>query len=295
MDALPPFEDLSDTETAEITSSLVEAIQLDPHNAHGWYNLGLIYKFARAWEESALCNLRAAILIGDDGDAEFWNLGIAATALSNWGEARWAWSKYGIELSNNELRGNAGEIIEDFGPTPIRIFHGPNAEVVWGRRICPARVAILSVPLPTSGHRWGDVVLNDGAPNGTRIAWEQEFPVFEELERLHPSEIETLECIVQASADDINTLLESITNAGWGAEDWTSSVQMICKQCSEGDDPPSHKHGSFDATLDGNTIGIGAPIDSATTLIDQWINAGPDRSSTEVVSAEIGWHEPSTI
>ncbi len=290
---MPPFDDRTSIDQVHMANSLAEALRLDPHNPHGWFNLGLLYKFDRRWRESALCNRRAALIVGPDAQPEFWNLATAATALGDWDEARWAWTQYGIPLESTE-----GEVKEDFGPAPIRLFNGGNAEVLWAHRICPARVKLVSVPFPTIGHRWGDIVLNDGAPRGTRMAWGREFPVLEELERLVPSSTETLECVVSATEDDINALIETITDAGWGAENWTTSVEMLCKACSEGHvdrDRSDHQHGSFLGEADGSTIAIAAPYDIAVQHLDAWIDEQPNRSSTELRNAESGWKDAGLL
>src|SRR5262249_35488763 len=61
------------------------------------YNLGLLCKYECRWEESFTHNHRATELQPDD-EASWWNLGIAATALSNWDEARRAWTACGIDV-----------------------------------------------------------------------------------------------------------------------------------------------------------------------------------------------------
>jgi len=59
------------------------------------YNLGLSAKYEGRWndsfEQNQLANERRS---GDE--ATLWNLGIAATALRRWDEARAAWRECGI-------------------------------------------------------------------------------------------------------------------------------------------------------------------------------------------------------
>lgn len=43
-----------------------------------------------------------------------------------------------------------------------------NAEVVWCRRLDPARALIRNVPMAESGRGYGDLVLHGGEPKGTR-------------------------------------------------------------------------------------------------------------------------------
>src|SRR3978361_1426900 len=70
------------------------------------YNLGLAAKYRGDWEASLKHNQKAAEFNSED-EATWWNLGIAATALSNWHEARRAWGKCGI----SDLGVGDGEIL----------------------------------------------------------------------------------------------------------------------------------------------------------------------------------------
>src|SRR5919204_1203646 len=136
--------------------SYLKAIELDPEYEHPWFNLGLIYKRRRDWANCARCNSRAGELNPKPENPAWWNLGIAATALRDWDLARQAWISYGVRLPAGD-----GPIEADFGWAPVRIDPEGEPEVVWGRRIDPARVVIENIPFPESGHRHGDVVLDD--------------------------------------------------------------------------------------------------------------------------------------
>ncbi len=41
----------------------------------------------------------------------------------------------------------------DLGPAPVRLAPDGHAEVVWGRRIDPARIVVVNVPTPDSGQK----------------------------------------------------------------------------------------------------------------------------------------------
>jgi tetratricopeptide (TPR) repeat protein len=172
-------------EFARAVSLYEKAIASDHTLSAPWYNLGLIYKERHDWKASLRCD-QEAVRRNSSSEAAWWNLGIAATALSEWTEARRAWSAYGLELPEG-----TGEIVGDFGYTPIRINPHDDGEVVWTDRIDPARAIIRSVPLPESGHRYGDLLLHDGAPNGYRMLQGREVPVFNELEVLSRSPLGT--------------------------------------------------------------------------------------------------------
>jgi tetratricopeptide (TPR) repeat protein len=75
-----------------------KAIRHAPQWSVPWYNLGLVYKYERQWQESFRCNAEAVELDPSD-EAAIWNMGVAATALGWWPEARSAWRQFGIRIS----------------------------------------------------------------------------------------------------------------------------------------------------------------------------------------------------
>jgi tetratricopeptide (TPR) repeat protein len=207
-----------------------KAAAVDPRWAVPLFNLGLLFKQQRRWKESLLCN-RKATAIDPDHEGVWWNLGIAATALRRWQAARAAWRGFGIDVPDGR-----GPLDLPCGFTPIRINPDGEAEVVWAHRLDPARAELASVPLPESGHRWRDVVLNDGAPNGYRQYDGREYPVFDELQLFQRSPYATFVARVRmprkrAYSED---LMRQAANLDGNAEDWSTSLAMICKACSEG-------------------------------------------------------------
>lgn len=179
------------------------ATRLAPGWGAPWFNRGLMAKFAKHWPMSLRYTLRSTEL-----DPEFspgwWNLGIAATALGEWTIARRAWWRYGIEVPLGE-----GPIEMDLGLVPIRAAPEEAAEVLWCRRIDPARAVIRSVPLPQCGRGHGDVLLHDGEPKGYRMLGEREVPVFDELGLLERSPYRTFEATVIAPDLEAAAELES--------------------------------------------------------------------------------------
>ena len=118
---------------------------------------------------------------------------------------------------------------------PIRC----NEEVLWCQRIDPARAIILSVPFPESERRYRDLVLHDGAPNGSRWYRGEEVPVFDELELLEASEYSAFSFVARVqSPAHVRQFGELAAEAGLAAEDWTT-VQIVCDACSRG---LPHKH-----------------------------------------------------
>jgi hypothetical protein len=140
------------------------------------YNLGFEAKYRGDWRTSLEHNQKAAALNGDD-QATWWNIGIAATALSDWPEARRAWTKCGI----TDLGTGTGEILWASCTSCVRLNPNESREVVWGTRIDPARIRVDNVPLASSDRLYGDILIHDGAQEGTRISGKNKFPVFNEL------------------------------------------------------------------------------------------------------------------
>ncbi|HSH80086.1 MAG TPA: tetratricopeptide repeat protein [Herpetosiphonaceae bacterium] len=226
------LEDAGDI--AEAEAWYRQAADAAPEWAVPWYNLGLLYKRQRRWSDSLRAGRRAVELDPSEQDA-WWNVGIAATALGDWRAAREAWTACGIEMPAGD-----GPPEMRLGMTPIRVNPSGDGEVLWCDRIDPARAIIRNVPLPESGHRFKDLLLHDGAPNGYRMSRGREVPVFDALAILAPSSFSTWEVVVEApSPDDCVALEELAQDRGLGAEDW-STIRRLCVMCSEGRPHASH-------------------------------------------------------
>jgi len=88
----------------EALAAYREAVELDAGNSHAWFNMALVHKYNRAWEEAVRCGQRAAQLVADDYPT-WWNLGIAATALGDWSLARKAWRRW--ESTSRMVKGRS--------------------------------------------------------------------------------------------------------------------------------------------------------------------------------------------
>lgn len=253
---------------AQAVRSYEKAAAADPSWSAPRYNLGLLYKRQRMWKESLEWNRRATELNPEDG-AAWWNLGIAATALRRWKLARAAWRAYGIEIPEG-----TGPIDFPCGFGPFRLHPDGEAEVVWAWRIDPARSVIASIPFPESGHRWRDVVLNDGAPVGYRVYQGREVPVFDVLELLKPSRFGTFIARVRlpANSKKAERLAHLAAEMGGSAEDWSTSVRVLCKACSEGRPHEHHDSGQVPPPPpDVRLIGIAAKNRRhATRILNAW-------------------------
>ncbi len=269
----------SDGRSEEAIVCYEKAIKSDSGWSVPWYNLGLLYKRRNLWERSLACNQRAAELNPED-EAAWWNLGIAATALENWVEARRAWQAYGIEIESGE-----GPIEMDFGATPIRLNPDGDGEVVWCCRIDPARAIIESVPLPESNHRYQDLLLHDGAPNGYRKLGSREVPVFDELQLLKPSEFGTFEVLIDGVTPDLlDKLIDSeVEKAGddLAIEDWRT-IRRLCRACSEGR-PFDQTHTHEQDTGSERRVGIAAKSEKRVReLIAAWREKLPEATFSEI-------------
>jgi len=244
-----------------------EALDIDPNRSKSLYNMGLIYKYRGEWEKSLELNQRAYKLDPSD-EASRWNMAIAATALRKWRIARKAWkdSGYSLDESDDPVELNCGS-------TPVRLNAEDNGEVVWAQRIDPVRAVIQSIPLPESGFRFGDVVLNDGAPVGYRKVKDREYPVFNVLELFERSSSTTFVVeVIAADASQIEALHAKCNQAGIEMEDWTASVRSICRKCSEGVPHDHHDDGKSSEWQTHRRIGMSAEAVDDVTQFISWCN-----------------------
>jgi hypothetical protein len=273
-----------------------ELLRRHPGDAAMWFDRALLAKWRRDWATATDHGVRALDLVPADhrdGEPAAWNLGIAATARRDWATARQAWRAFGIDVHGS----GAEPIVGDLGLAPVRlnpplrhVGQSPvlvdgvagGTEVVWGRRLDPARVQLVSVPLPASGHRCGDVVLHDGVPQGTRRLGGEEVGVFDEIELWERSPRPTLGVVVTApSAREVDQLVDDLDAAGLAGEDWTSTVRSLCAACSEGT-PGEHTHPGGAGGADGWTVGISALPDDADQVLTDWLGKGPGRGRGEL-------------
>lgn len=240
------------------------ASQFDPSWSTPLYNLGLLEKYAGSWEDSLRLNQRAAALNPDD-EAAWWNLGIAATALRNWPEARRAWRGFGIEIPDGD-----GEVEIPVVAACVRLDPNGSGEVIWGDRIDPARIVLLNVPLAESGYRFHDIVLHDGAPNGSRMRDGVEYPVFDSLGLWQPSDYSTFSANLHVPSEvDEDRLVELCRERTIGVEDW-STVRMICAECSRGN-PGPHDCKQYSESTSRSYAMAAKSEHEVRTLLTTWV------------------------
>ena len=285
---------------ADASHAFDALLKSKPKNATYQYMRGLVHKYLLDWPTSLRHNLTAIELLTEVGEAEHWNAAIAATALSEWSQARKLWAACGVHVPDG-----AGPIEHDYGVAVVRLNPWGEGETVFARGIDPVRARILNVPFPESGHRFGDIVLHDGATTGHRFDGNgSKVGVFNELARLIPSEFQTFVVFVRsASRDDLQALLAA-TAPGLGyAEDWTESVKFYCLRCSYG---TPHRHDtptSADEWQPDRNLGIAAQSrKSVEKLLKDWVGKSRNRSidgietreckPPERVDGHVWWRDP---
>ena len=249
-------------------AAYAQASAIHPRWAVPWYNAGLIHKYRGEWAASLRANAQA-VQCEPGNEGAIWNLGIAATALGDWATARRAWQQFGIGVPDGE-----GPIDFFIGLTPIRVQGDEASEVVWSDRIDPARAILRNVPSPACGHRYGDLVLHDGAANGYRQRGGHEVPVFDALELIAPSDYSTYEVSIDdATQEDIDALIKRFEAADASAENWTTGMRVLCKACSEGRPDGEHNHapGEPPEATGPWHIGIASREEAAARrILDEW-------------------------
>lgn len=266
-------------EASRLFGALLETA---PDAAHYHYMRGLAHKYLLDWPTSLAHNLRAIALAGEPTEAERWNAAIAATGLGDWEEARRQWQACGIRIPEG-----SGPIEDDFGVAAIRLHPWNGGETVFARRIDPVRARLLNVPLPESGHRFGDIVLHDGASTGQRYDGERPVHVFNALGRVHTSDFQTFVAFVDApDPEDARALLDATAPGIGYAEDWTESVRYYCLRCSYGAPHRHQEQPTADWQVERN-VGIAAQSrHSVEKLLRDWAAARPGRRIDAVEARE---------
>ncbi len=244
------------------------AIVISPEWSVPYFNLGLIFKQQGRWEDALDVNKKVVQLAPGDTGA-WWNLGIAATALGNWVQARRAWSACGLNPPPGD-----GPPDFNFGTTAVRLDPDGVGEVVWAHRIDPARSRIISVPLPGTDYNHGDVLLTDGAPDGHRVVNGRELPVFNVLTRLSRSPFRKFVVeLASASPERVDALVHHAEVMGGAAEHWGQSTRILCADCSRG---VPHEHEPADSAPAHPHCGLAArDATHADTIITAWLDSVP--------------------
>lgn len=229
------------------------------------YMQGLVHKYLLDWPVSLHHNLRALALAEDADESAQWNAGIAATAIGDWAQARAQWAACGIGVPEGD-----GPIETDFGVVSVRLNPWSDGETLFARRIDVVRARLLDVPLPQSGHRYGDIVLHDGAATGRRAFGDRTVPVFNALARLQPSPFQTFTVFAHCPGRADRDALRDAPAGDEIAliEDWSETLVNHCLRCSYGAATHPHHAASTDAWNGDRDFGIAATRRSS---LDAWL------------------------
>jgi hypothetical protein len=277
------YEAMDQGELREASQRFDRLLRHAPNDRYYHYMRGLAHKYLMDWPTSLHHNLRSIELADEMSEGEHWNAAIAATALGLWEQVRQLWASCGIHIEPG-----SGPIEGNHGVAVVRLNPWCGGETVFVRRIDPVRARLLNVPLPESGHRFGDIVLHDGASMGTRFDGEEEVPVFNELERLVPSGFQTFVVFVSCDRpEDLEALLKATAPGIGYAEDWTRSITYYCLRCSYG---AAHRHAedTDDGWRPDRNLGIAAQSRfSVEKLLRDWIAAAPGRRLDGIETREL--------
>ncbi|MBN8480989.1 MAG: hypothetical protein J0L88_05285 [Xanthomonadales bacterium] len=270
-------------ELSEASRCFESLLARSPDSRFYHYMRGLAHKYLFDWPTSLRHNLRAIDLCGGECEGEHWNAAIAATALGDWDRVRALWTACGVSVPEGR-----GPIDDNYGIAVVRLNPWHGGETVWGRRIDPVRARLLNVPLPESGHRFGDIVLHDGAPTGWRWDGDRKATVFNELQRLEPSHFETHVVFVRCERnEDLKVLLDTTAPGIGFCEDWTKNVRHYCLRCSFGT-PHSHERTQESAVWEPErNLGVAAQSRrSVEKLLREWSKGGRGREIESIERRE---------
>ena len=275
---------------AEAAEAFAALLREEPEQRNYHYMKGLAHKYLRDWPASLRHNLRSIKLSGGkDNEAAHWNAAIAATAMGRWPDVRRLWKDCGLRMPKGD-----GPIEHDFGLAVVRLNPWGDGETVFARRIDPVRARLLNVPLAESGHRFGDIVLHDGASLGRRVHANGEAPVFNELTRLVASEFRTFAVFVSSpDSESLQPLLEATAPGIGYIEDWTQSVRTLCLRCSYGV-VHTRPHQESEGWDPDRNLGIAAQSPPAVEkLLKDWARSGKKRRVEAIESRECDVPEPA--
>ncbi len=188
-----------------------------PHWAPPYLQLGNIYKYRQEWKPALHYNKKAIALEADNRQA-WWNVGLAATALKKKKLARRIWSKFGYTQERKVK----------WQPASVQLRYQDQMELMWVQRESPCLGHIRSIPHPSSGRRYGDLVLIDNVPRGYHAANGHRLPIFEELGVQKCSSFRAFSCLLlEPSADDIELLQGLCWDRSLGFEVWGNAAEAL--------------------------------------------------------------------
>ncbi len=184
--------------------------------------LGQMYRSRNEWKPTLHYCLKA--VENNPFDEKVWEtLGLAATVLGEWEVARYAWNQLGFQFKNSDL-----ELHLDLGVVPVRLNPRTQPEIVVARRIDPVRAMVESIPQPSSGRRYKDLILIENRPNGRLFFQNSALQVHEEVELLKQSPWRTFATTLHTnSLEDVDTLAKLCLEAELGFDNWSNAARFF--------------------------------------------------------------------
>ncbi len=196
--------------------------KLSPDWSAPFAYLGGIYRQRHEWKPT-LHYCRKAVEHNPLNDPVWENMALAATALGKWHTARQAWNQLGFRFKDSEE-----ELHLDLGIVPVRLNPGGRPEIVEAHRIDPARAVIGSIPQPSSGRRFRDVILLESKPDQTIVLQGRKLGVFDEIQVLKSSRWRTYAVVLQTSSQaDVDTLAQLCTESDLGFDNWSNASRFL--------------------------------------------------------------------
>ena len=201
-----------------------EVVRAQPGDASARFHLGVCAKLRGEW---ALARESFEEVLRHSADpATRWNRALVAVAERDWAAARAQWTALGLALPAGEGDYAAlGEL------TPVRLSGEGDApdEVVWGARICPARVLLTGLPYHSRRFRCGDTLLVDGVKAGEVEHAGQKHTIVPALAVWEPSPGRTARLVGPPAAPATLNALDAAARAlgarGWAVAHWTRSFR----------------------------------------------------------------------
>ena len=213
-----------------------KAMRLDPVWAQPYIQLGALYKDRTEWKTCLHYTNKGLQLDGEDKNA--WNnLGLAATALKKWKTARQAWNRMGYEFKETDQS-------PDFDLGAIALYLNPHTrpEVVWARRLDPARAVVLSIPQPGGGQRYQDTVLFDPASEGTQVVGARRWPAYRALQVLKSSPFKTFSVeLERVTLAQVDVLANLCAQENIGFDNWSATTHLYLPPAFQ-EKPEFHLH-----------------------------------------------------
>ncbi len=196
--------------------------KLSPDWSAPYAYLGRVYKQRKEWKPAFHYSLKA--VEHNPFEDDMWShLALAATMLEEWTWARQAWNHLGYNFSKSDK-----ELWFDLGKVAVCLNPDTQPEIVEATRIDPARVVIDSIPQPSSGKHYKDLLLIDVKPAGLHHIGHHRIPYYNELEHLRYSPWRSFAVLLHTNKqEDVEILATLCQEAQLGFDNWSHAVRFL--------------------------------------------------------------------